>query len=89
MKYIMFKARNSKGLRVTHFAPVIFPSSMVHADVAKSMLAGPLKGYKVHSAGEINPLNMVVYGSSETLGVQHDDCDTDRIKRADYGGLFS
>lgn len=79
MKYVMFK-------RGEHYVPIIFPETLVHADVAEWMRLGP--GYQVHSAGFISPLSMKCHGRSESLGVESDPGDTVRIRMNDYGGGF-
>lgn len=43
MKYVMFKRVGP--------VPTLFSEDLVHSDVAEGMVNGPLKGYKVHSAG--------------------------------------
>lgn len=86
MKYVMFK--KPFGQDTTHFVPIIFPNNLIHADVAKAMQKGPLKGYEVHSAGEISPLGMDCTGGSDTLGVKADPADTNRIQFNDYGMCY-
>ena len=86
MKYIMFK--KPLGVDTTLYTPVIFPNALVHADVAKAMLEGPLEGHTVHSAGEISPLGMECTGGSDTLGVKADPADTNRIQFNDYGMCY-
>lgn len=86
MKYVMFVQENPE---LKLFVPIVFPSHMVHKDVAEAMIAGPLAGYTVHSAGEVSPLSMECFGKSTTLGVKSDgDADTLRIQMNDYGGAM-
>lgn len=85
MKYVMFK---KKGKLLTQFVPVIFPNHLVHKEVAIDLLANSLKGFKIHSAGDISPLGMEATGSSITLKLKADPKDTGRIRMNDYGGAF-
>ena len=87
MKYIMFKREMTS---VAHYVPILFSETLIHSDVAKAMIDGPLKDYKVHSGGFLSSVEIPssVYGGSETLGVQHDPKDTHRINMSDYGGCF-
>lgn len=81
MKYIMLK-KDKEG--VQHYVPVIFPTTLVHEDIANAML-DVLPDYEVHSAGEISPFTLGdVHGSSETLNVKSDPADSQRIKMNDY-----
>jgi hypothetical protein len=67
------------------FVPVIFSDLIIHAEMVESLLAGPLKGFTVHSAGFISPMLKQCYGRSESLGVASDEeQDTKRIQYADY-----
>lgn len=84
MKYVMFKKQF--GDHLLQFVPVIFPNTLVHADVAEAMLPGPLVGYEIHSAGEWTGLDAC--GRSSTLNLSHDPEDTTRIIMNDYGGAF-
>jgi hypothetical protein len=85
MKYIMFKRQFGS---LTKYVPVIFPKEEIHSNIAEALLAGPLKGAVVHSAGEIDLALGVATGRSQTLGVQFDPTDGDRIAMCDYGGCF-
>lgn len=82
MKYVMFEKR---GTILTTFHPIIFPNHLVHDEIAAAMIAGPLAGFTVRSAGEWN----AVYGCSgwsTTLEKGPHDDDTVIIKTHDYGG---
>lgn len=86
MKYVMF---SKVGKTLTHHVPIIFPSTMVHADVAAA-IAPLLEGFEITSAGETNGnLGASCYGSSETLGLSADsERDSAVIAMNDYGGAF-
>lgn len=84
MKYVMFKKKF--GTDMMQYVPVIFPNTMIHAEVAQSMLTGPLEGWSLHSAGEWTGLDAC--GNSTTLDLKADPQDTVRIIMNDYGGAF-
>lgn len=84
MKYVMFEKR-TKGM--SHLVPIIFPSSLVHADVAEA-LKTVLKGYKPTSAGEVSPMIMAAHGESTTLKLKANPRDTQVIMLNDYGVGF-
>jgi hypothetical protein len=85
VKYVMFK---KKRLLLTQYVPIIFPNHEVHSDIASALLAGPLKGFKIHSAGDWSPISNEVSGRSSTLGLDYDPADKGRIVMSDYGGSF-
>lgn len=85
MKYIMLVTKE-KGIK--RFCPIIFPSFLIHKDVADSLTKELLNKYVIYSAGEISPLDMEARGSSSTLKNCSDVNDTFRIKMADFGGLI-
>lgn len=85
MKYVMFKKVHKE---FTQYVPIVFPNIIVHADMAKAMLAGPLAGFVVHSAGEVSPLDMKPHGESSTLNVKADLPDDERrLLMNDYGAM--
>lgn len=82
MKYVMFAIQVAG---VTQNVPVVFPNSLVHADVAKALLAGPLKGYTPVSAGEGLISSEALHGKSTTLGlVARESLDTVILNTNDY-----
>jgi hypothetical protein len=81
MKYVMF-AITQDGL--THNVPVLFPTSLIHADVAAVLLTGPLKGYQVVSAGEGTILSLGLHGKSTTLGLSSRVIDSKILNTIDY-----
>lgn len=87
MKYIMFKKERNGA--VTHY-PVLFPSDLVHADVAEWLMTGPLEGFSVRSAGFVSSIGKGegVHGRSDTLGVSSHPDDKDIINGQDYGAAF-
>lgn len=86
MKYVMFTKR---GKALTHHVPIIFPATMVHAQVAAA-IAPLLEGFEVTSAGDVNAnLGATCHGFSETLGLSADvERDSSVIAMNDYGGAF-
>ena len=82
MKYIMFKRQLESG--ITQKLPVLFPSELVHADMAKAVLAldGMEKAEAV-SAGEWSPIGGCS-GRSETLKLKSHISDTAIIVMHDY-----
>ncbi len=91
MKYIMLKETSNVGVC---YVPIIFPSALVHSDVADAMIKSlevTAKGrtISVDSAGELSLFgtDFVCHGSSETLGIcANSERDTQIIKMNDYGG---
>ena len=83
MKYIVFLTPFGS---VSREMPVIFPNSLVHADVSKNFLAILPKGSKPISAGECNCF-MECSGRSETLNLESRGAeDTSLLFMVDYGG---
>lgn len=82
MKYIMLTKDVGNGL-IEHI-PILFPKSLVHADVAQALLEGPCKGCKVRSAGEVPAFRCKTIGESTTLQVKSDPKDGQRICMIDY-----
>jgi hypothetical protein len=68
-KYVMFEVSEPSGL--TRRFPVIFPSFLIHEDVAKRVLemSGVSENCKAVSAGECYVEVDGVGGKSETLGL--------------------
>jgi len=79
MKYVMLKTQLT--VKTWHFEPFIFSNSLIHAEVAETMIAmlRP-EQYIVHSAGFYD--FGVCYGESSSLRVAHDPEDTKRIAEA-------
>lgn len=96
MKYIMF-AR--EGGALTHNVPIIFPSALVHADVAQAVIMIPaMAAYKLVSAGEVNLamkfgnkfMALTCGGESETLKLKsRGEMDAEIIAGNDYGASFT
>lgn len=86
MKYVMLKKTAGQ---VSFYIPIIFPDSLVHADVAKAIL-GIMPTAEVSSAGMLGSYSIESdpYGASETLNVRSDRRDKRRIKMNDYGGAI-
>lgn len=83
MKYIMFG--RSAGEHLEQRTPIIFPNSLVHADVADALKGLPeLTGCTVVSAGEFNALTGETYGGSTSLKVDSRPEDAVTIKGMDY-----
>lgn len=82
MKYIVFKKMHGDMRRLT---PIIFPNTLVHIDVAQTMMAGPLKGWLPDSAGTYVPSSGDCCEKSDTLGLAaKPDRDTLLIRMNDY-----
>jgi len=79
-KYIMFQTTDGRCI------PVIFPGTLVHADVARGMRAAALpRGAAVVSAGHIGTLHVTsTFGDSETLNVMSHPNDRDIINCHPY-----
>lgn len=88
MKYVMFVKEGGESVGLAY--PVIFSNHLVHDEVAKALLAGPLEGFTVRSAGELSSLDMgkCVGGKSDTLGVGSHPDDEHIINMQDYGGCI-
>lgn len=92
MKYVMFELDTGDGLKRN--IPIIFPNSLVHADVAeaiKHMRVGTQRNWdcpfveaKVVSAGELSIASSTTSGGSETLGVESRLEDSTIITMHDY-----
>jgi hypothetical protein len=82
MKYIMFETYTPQG-HVVH-TPIMFPNYLVHAEVAKEMMAHPqLKGANIHSAGFVRFHGVECSGDSGTLNLKS-DVPRDDITIANY-----
>lgn len=89
MKYIMYRRRMDQHL--CHYVPVVFPASLVHADVNSFFIAQPaMIGYEAVSAGECNVgLGATCHGRSTTMGLKSDpERDGNIIAMNDYGSCF-
>jgi len=88
MKYVMFIRDDEGGFSVAY--PVLFPNNLVHEEVASALMAGPLEGFKVRSAGELTSMGKGagVGGRSMTLDVETHPDDESIINMQDYGGCF-
>ena len=91
MKYIMLEQKLKDGM--VQYVPIIFPKGLVHADVAKSMIACANETFKgepftVVSAGEINVDMPRTYGNSETLLVESSPLDRLIINAIDYQPFY-
>jgi hypothetical protein len=86
VKYVMFKKKMDQ---TTHFVPVIFGESIAHIEVAEALLKDALKGYEVHSAGDLSSMSFTgdVGGESTTLKVSSDPDDERRISMSDYSSF--
>ena len=72
MKYIMVKIT---GEELDQFVPIIFPNSLVHSEIAKSikrMIMWDRRegGVTIVSAGDYCIMNRTCSGRSETLGLE-------------------
>lgn len=87
MKYIVFE-KYEPGIGLTLRLPVIFPVSLVHADVTGALQQSEgLRGYKPVSAGECSiPMGVRCGGLSDTLSLAADDDDGLRIDMIDHTG---
>lgn len=84
MKYIVIEKFD--GL-ITRKYPIIFPSFLIHKDVAETMLNGVLKDGKVISGGDINSFDMPKpYGKTTSLKLPSRPQDEQLIKMCDYNG---
>jgi len=63
-KYIVFE--DDKGVKT----PVIFPSSLVHEEVARAICGKALRGSTPISAGFVTLVVTSAHGSSETLNLE-------------------
>jgi len=80
-KYVMFQDADGRCI------PVIFPGSLVHLDVARSVRAALPRGNAVVSAGHIGALHVSsAFGESETLQVKAYEKDADVINHYPYSG---
>lgn len=87
MKYIIIVRDLGRGTLVAY--PILFPNMLVHADVAKNMLRGELRGCKVDSAGFLSCIDHTCYGRSESLNIDSKpERDSNIIQMLDYGGQF-
>ena len=88
MKYVMFIKDEDGELPIAY--PVLFPNNLVHQEVAEALMAGPLEGFKVRSAGDLTSTGKGygVGGHSETLKVTAHPDDERIIDMQDYGGCF-
>ncbi|WP_295674615.1 hypothetical protein [uncultured Mucilaginibacter sp.] len=78
---------------MVQYVPVIFPKGLVHADVAKSMIACANETFKgepftVVSAGEIRIDFPFVSGNSDTLGVSSFCLDGHIVNAIDYQPFY-
>lgn len=83
MKYIMLKIVESE---FTRLVPVIFPNSIVHADMARAVQSIPgMELAVVESAGECRVKDAFCSGASDTLQVKsHGQDDSIVINGMDY-----
>lgn len=88
MKYVMFIKDEGGDFPIAY--PVLFPNNLVHQEVAEALMAGPLEGFKVRSAGELTSVGkgQGVTGKSDTIGVQSHPDDERIINMQDYGGYM-
>lgn len=91
MKYIMIRIKSDADLE--HDLPIIFPECMVHSLVFEAIRGmkvtlgnrtfRPYADAKAVSAGSIT-LTVEVGGRSETLNLEHRECDDKIIMMHDY-----
>lgn len=82
MKYVMFRTKARGGLAT--LIPIIFPSSLVHGDVARAMFLVLGEDVKLVSAGECIIDCDSTHGSSTTLALESSEDDANVITRHDY-----
>lgn len=84
MKYIMLQRK--LGNNITQRIPIIFPSDLVHEDVAKyCKKIEQLQDTVIVSAGDYDIVSHICSGKSETLGIKSDlDKDSAIIFSYDY-----
>lgn len=86
MKYIMFERRLAE--RTVQKIPIIFPSHMVHADVAAALKdqlkMGSTGEVRVVSAGDVCLYATSTHASSSTLGIVSQPNDVSVINLIDY-----
>lgn len=93
MKYVTFEVRLQPDHSI--FVPVIFPELLVHAEMAKGVIAAlnahyPAATITVASGGFLPSIGFIeeTHGESETLAVHSHPADTRLIQMADYGACL-
>lgn len=81
MKYIMFEVKSGD---IKRKVPIIFPSMLVHSEIAKALCKVSGLSSRIVGAGELSIITDGCYGKSTTLKIGCKPNDTKIINNYDY-----